>query len=181
MELILNSNSRVVQSVPAGRWLRSVARTIVYACLLTVLAGGAEFISPRIAFSQSNQTRLTVNARIATYFQLEVGFQSPVLVLTEADIARGYVDVDAGTAFTVKTNTFEPYVVDFLPVSSMLSAVVIGGVGPPARIGPDGGAVVYRVPHGRIVDHQLSYRFMLNKEIRPGTYPWPLRISVRMA
>ena len=133
------------------------------------------------ALAQPNSTRLTVTARIATYFQLQVGFQSPVLVITGTDVARGYVDANAATAFTVTTNTFDPYVVDFRPVNSVFSAVVVSGLGSPVEIGPDGGTTVYRAPHGRVATHQLAYRFILNKGLAPGIYPWPLQISVRAA
>ena len=112
------------------------------------------------AIAQPNSTLFKVAARIASYFQLKVDFQSPVLVITDLDVARGYVDVDAATLFTVTTNASDPFAVDFLPVSPIFSSAVVSGLGASVRIGPDGGVAVYQAPHGRVVGHQLSYRFI---------------------
>ena len=169
---------------PACKLPRAAAtvRQIFLAFLVAAslaLVPGIDAVTQAVA--QPNTTRLTVTARIATFFQLQIGFQSPVLVITGADVARGYVDVDAATAFTVTTNTFDPYAVDFRAVNPVFSTVVVNGLGTPVEIGPDGGTTVYRAPHGRIATHQLAYRFILNKGLAPGIYPWPLQISVRAA
>jgi hypothetical protein len=177
----MDTTLRIVRFTPPAAPRLTAAGKITSACLLAVLVLLTGPGAPRTGHAEPNTTRLTVTARIATYFQLQVGFQSPVLVLTETDVAHGYVDVDAATAFTVTTNTLDPYLVDFRPVNPMFSAVVVSGLGTPVQIGPDGGTAVYRGPHGRSATHQLAYRFILNKGLLPGTYPWPLQISVRAA
>jgi hypothetical protein len=173
--------NHIARFMPPRAQVRAAARTIAHLVLLGFLALTPGFMASQWAHAQGNTARLTVTARIATFFQLQVGFQAPVLVVTGDDIARGYVDVDAATAFTVTTNTLDPYLVDFRPVNPVFSAVVVSGLGTPVQIGADGGMTVYRAPHGRIATHQLAYRFILNKGLLPGTYPWPLQMSVRAA
>jgi hypothetical protein len=51
----------------------------------------------------------------------------------------------------------------------------------PIEIGAQGGTAMNNVPHGRTTFYQLGYRFMLRPDLQPGSYPWPLEISVRSA
>jgi hypothetical protein len=153
----------------------------VYFFLAMALVWTFLICTPQSASAQANSTRLKVTARIATFFQLHVGFQSSFLIISDADVARGYVDVHAATSFTVTTNTLEPYLVDFRPVKALFSAVVVSGAESPIQIGPQGGTAVFRAAHGRVVSHRLDYRFILPSDLAPGTYPWPLELSVRSA
>lgn len=150
-----------------------------YICAAAALSSTLLVFAMQSANAQANATRLAVTARIATFFQLHVGFQSPSLIVSDADVARGYIDIDAATSFTVTTNTFDPYVVDFRAINPVFSAVLVSGLEAPIQIGPEGGSAVFSAPHGRVTSHWFSYRFVLRKELAPGTYPWPLQISVR--
>ena len=123
-------------------------------------------------------TKLAVMARIATFFRMRVEYQAAALTVTARDIERGYVEVPAASNFSVITNTQDGYLIDFRPRSDVFRSVLVTGLQNPIEIGAEGGTAVHNVPHGRTTFHQLGYRFMLRPDLQPGSYPWPLEISV---
>ena len=61
---------------------------------------------------------------------------------------------------------------------SSCSRVTVRGLLREVEIGPEGGFVPH--PHSAApVVADLSYRISLAKDIGPGTYSWPLSVSVR--
>jgi hypothetical protein len=133
------------------------------------------------AYAEPHTTKLTVMARVATFFRMQVDHQVAALTITAGDIERGYVEVPAASNFSVITNTQEGYVIDFRPRSDVFRSVLVTGLQSPIEIGAQGGIAAQNVPHGRTTFHQLGYRFLLRPDLQPGSYPWPLEISVRAA
>jgi hypothetical protein len=131
------------------------------------------------AHAQGNTAKLTVMARIATFFRMQVEHQVPSLMVTASDIERGYVEVPAASGFSVVTNTQSGFLVDFRARSDVFLAVLVTGLQNSFEFGAGGGTAVQNVPRGRTSFHQLGYRFMLRPDLQPGNYPWPLEISVR--
>lgn len=133
------------------------------------------------AYAESRTAKVMVMARIAGFFRLQIDHQVAALTVTARDIERGYVEVPAASSFSVITNTQDGYLIDFRPRSDVFRSVVVTGLQGSVEIGADGGTAVHNVPHGRTTVHQLGYRFMLRPDLQPGSYPWPLAISVRSA
>jgi hypothetical protein len=133
------------------------------------------------AYAQQHTTKLTVTARVMTFFRMQVNAQAAALTITAGDIERGYVDIPAASNFSITTNALDGYVVDFHPRSDTFRSVLVTGLQSPVEIGAQGGIAMQNVPHGRTILLQLGYRFMLRPDLLPGSYPWPLEISVRAA
>lgn len=110
---------------------------------------------------------------------MRVERQSVELTVTAHDIALGYVEAPAATAFSVTSNTPDGYVIEFRPTSDIFDSAVITGLPDRVEIRAQGGTALYNVAHGRTSSHQLSYRFALRSGLQPGNYGWPLEISVR--
>jgi|HubBroStandDraft_1064217.scaffolds.fasta_scaffold653672_1 hypothetical protein len=134
-----------------------------------------------IADAEAATTTLRVTAKVLSFFRMQVDYQATALTVTPNDIARGYVEAPAATNFSVETNTQEGYIIDFRPRGNLFNSVVITGLPQPVAIGPQGGSAQYDLAHGRTTTHQLSYRFLLRPDVQPGSYGWPLEISVRSA
>jgi hypothetical protein len=126
-------------------------------------------------------TTLRVTARVMTFFRMQIAYQAPALTVTADDVARGYVEVPAATSFSVATNTQDSFVIDFRPRSDIFRSAFITGLPDPVEIGSQGGTALYNRAHGRTTSGQLSYRFVLRTGLLPGSYGWPLEISVRSA
>ncbi|HTP45343.1 MAG TPA: hypothetical protein VMQ50_00290 [Casimicrobiaceae bacterium] len=125
------------------------------------------------------QGRMLVTATVPARAVSELQAQQAEITLSPADVARGYVDVAVGSRLKVSANGREGYAVDFFPRLSIFKSVQIRTSSADARIGPDGGTMIVRGRHGRKMPVDLSYRFELREHIAPGTYPWPLALSVR--
>jgi hypothetical protein len=67
----------------------------------------------------------------------------------------------------------------FHPVGNLFESVHVDGLGNTVQLGADGGAIVQRGAQASNLTHELSFRFDLHPDTAPGTYPWPLLLSVR--
>jgi hypothetical protein len=158
----------------------TLQRKLIVAALLAALSLAS---APAVqnAHAEPHTAKLTVMARVATFFRMQVDHQAAALTITERDIERGYVEVPAASNFSVITNAQDGFVIDFRPRSDVFRSVLVTGLQNPVEIGAQGGSAMNNVPHGRTTFHQLGYRFMLRPDLQPGSYPWPLEISVRSA
>ncbi len=125
--------------------------------------------------------RIQVTATVLPRASLTVLHQEKDLNVSPEDVSRGYVDIPAAFRVEVRENSprgylffFEESGVPYPPVER----VSVRGLGTEIEIGPGGGFVPR--PHARgPVSVELSFRFSLSRDASPGTYPWPLSVSVR--
>lgn len=125
------------------------------------------------------RSQIQVSVTVPAQAISELQTQQPQITLSPADVARGYVDISVGSRLNVSANGRDGYAVDFFPRLTIFKAVQVRSASADARIGPEGGTMIVRGPHGRNMPLELSYRFELREQIPPGTYPWPLQLSVR--
>ncbi len=109
---------------------------------------------------------------------MQMHHHARTLAVAAADVARGYVDVPAGTRFSVAT-TGDGYVVDVVPRLALFSAVEIRLGALRAYLGADGGTLVARGRPRRDAGAEIHYRFRLAGGVAPGVYPFPLDLVVR--
>ena len=158
----------------SGRALRR-RRLFGYAASFSALA--ATTISPDTDAAQVG--RLAVSAYVPPGVASRVEQQAAVLTVTPEDIARGYVEVPAGSRLRVRSNDPAGFIIDFFPRLPIFKAVRVSTRDGSAQLGADGGAMAERRHRGAEAPLELSYRFELADHVQPGTYPWPLATSVR--
>lgn len=144
--------------------------------VLLVGASGMPFLPQAGA---ADTAKLSVMARVATFFRMQVEHQAAALTITANDIQRGYVDIPAASNFSVFTNSQGGFIIDFHPRGDVFLSVLVSGLQSLVEIGVQGGSVLNNTPYGRTTVHRLGYRFMLRPDLQPGDYAWPLAISVR--
>jgi hypothetical protein len=105
--------------------------------------------------------------------------QPSEITITDADIARGYVEIPDASQLRVTSNNPAGYVVDFFSRLPIFTSVRISSAGGSANLGSDGGAIVERGRQGRDMPLNLSYRFNLVAQVQAGTYAWPLALNAR--
>ena len=110
---------------------------------------------------------ITVSATVLKRVYLDVRGEPESLVLTTADIARGFVDAPPGLRVEVRSNSPEGVLVSFVAESELVSAVQGGPLRLPGA--PRAFFVQVLTP---------SYRLMLSPAAQPGVYAWPVRVSV---
>ena len=99
--------------------------------------------------------------------------------VSPADVARGMVEVRAGSRLAIVTQAPGGYAVDFHLRGGWPLAVRILGLASPLVLLGHGGTAEQRatVPGRQVVT--LDYQFQLAPEMAPGTYAWPLQMTVR--
>lgn len=172
-----------VESQQIDRILKLQQKLVTAALVASLSLAGP--VIPRKAYSTNapqtpGSAKLMVKAHVASRVKLRVVNQLAELVISNTDVARGYVDVPRGSRIEVSNND---------PAGCLL---VFEGFGGPMNFikgvhVKGGGREVYIELAGWVVQPfarapvnlDLSYRFVLAKDARPGTYVWPLTISAR--
>jgi hypothetical protein len=123
--------------------------------------------------------RFTVGAFVRPVATLNVRTTPPAIDVSPSDVARGYVDVANPTQIDVQSNSNNGYVLNVLPRTNLFSQVQLRGLDSRVELGADGGSVVQRWNQNeRRKSLSLTYRFVLQQDVQPGSYPWPLQFGV---
>ena len=158
--------------------LRLQKKFIAYALALTT---GLAPLFPVMSSAQAAQSSaaMQVSVRVVAIAKLQTGYQARQIEISAADVARGQVEVAAASRFSVLTHLGAGYLIQLDPIGHVFESVHVEGLGNAVQLGADGGAIVRRGPQASDLTHELSFRFILHPATRPGTYPWPLLLSVR--
>lgn len=148
-----------------GGWLAAVMCAAVLSVPGTAAAGAPE--------AGASRARLEVTATVLKHASLNIVAQPAMLVVTEADVARGHVDVASPVELAIKANT-ENFLLDFAASGDFMRRIIVSGLANEVQLSPAGGAIAQRSGPRTV---SLSFRFVLSENARPGAYPWPLRLS----
>lgn len=142
--------------------------------LLTVACAAA---SP--AWSRGNRTDLQVTAVVREHLSL-AATQPAELVVTDADIGRGFVDVPAATRLVVRSNSPSGYALWFEANGGLVREAVVLGLAGELLVNASGAIAAQPStgPGTRTRIHELRFRFKLAPSARSGVHAWPLRMSV---
>jgi len=157
-----------------------VTAALVAALSLAEVAGAQE-VGGASGPPSTGTARIQVTATVTSRATLRVLHQERMLVVTPEDVVRGYVDAPAASRIEVRNNSRRGCLLVFERVArpdGPFGRVSVRGLGRDVDIGQGGGFV----PHPYTpapVTAELSYRFSLDRDARPGTYPWPIQVSVR--
>jgi len=172
-EVLIEEGYAQPQQVRHGIHLQQKLLTAVLAAILSF----ASMPDAEAASSRSARAELKVSATVLPFASLNVSNRTQTLVITESDILRGYVDIRAASSIEVKTNTRDGYYLSFELFDASFRQVQVDGLGRSALVG-SGSGIVPMPSSGRVVRMDLSYRFILSDNVKPGVYPWPMTISV---
>lgn len=147
--------------------------------LLIALAVGLMGM-PLAAVASSETPRLKVSATVSKHASLQVLTQPVSVVITAADMARGYVDALSPTQVTVQSNTQDGYLLMFDNQGDFLRHALVKGLDSDVQVSGGGGGVTQRSSgsgmHKNLL--HLGFRFILSDSARQGVYAWPIRLSV---
>jgi hypothetical protein len=158
---------------------------LVTAALVAALSmaevAGAQEIRRASGPPATESARIRVTATVLPRSTLRILHQARTLVVTPEDVARGYVDAPAASRIEVRNNSRGGCLLVFERVAGLDASfgnVSVRGFEREVEIGPAGGFVPHAYAPAPVTE-ELSYRFSLGRDARPGTYPWPLQVSVR--
>jgi hypothetical protein len=125
----------------------------------------------------SSITSLTATATVKSTARMAVKHQTRQIVITDVDIAHGFLEVPAASRIEVKNSSLFGYIISFEALDGPFSTIVVKGLGREMQLA-SGNSWLLR-PYIRGTEMlELTYRFILRDDARPGTYPWPLQMSV---
>lgn len=130
--------------------------------------------------AEGDRLRMQVSARVVKHASLRALAQPATLTVTEADLARGYIELPAGTELAVRSNSQDGYLLLFEQRSPLLRAFVVRGLEREVEVGAGSGMVALEAigPGMAQRQHRLGYRLLLAEDARAGIHPWPLQVSV---
>lgn len=128
----------------------------------------------------SDQAKLTVSATVLKHASLQVLTQPTSVVITAADIARGYVDAAVPSQISIRSNSSLGYMLDFANQGDFMRRILVRGLATEVQLSPAGGAVMQPSAQAGVTRAtlDLGFRFLLAETARPGTYAWPMRLSI---
>ena len=154
-----------------------IQQRLLAAALVALLSFTGVSVTPAFLGLISGKN-IFVSATVLPRATLKVISQPQKLVVKDADISRGYVEVKSAVRFEVQNNSPAGYLLVFEGKGMPFKEVHVQGLGTDVRISQEGGWIPQPyIP--KIATLELSCKFILTEESKPGTYEWPLVISVR--
>ena len=160
-----------------GKFNATIAKVATFGFFGVVVLG---MFMPVLAAAGSSEAKLTVTATVAKHASLKVLTQPASVVVTVADIARGYVDVPSPAHVAIQTNSQSGYMLMFASEGEFLRQTLVRGLGNDVQLDTAGGGIARR-PEGRGMSKatlDLVFRFILSDSAKQGVYAWPMRLSV---
>ena len=116
-------------------------------------------------------------ARVVPFFVAEVKAQPVSIVISDDDVANGFVDV-GGAALEIRSNDPNGYLVTFQLDRTLVERVEVEGLQSEVTISGASGFAAQRFGQVGTVNVTMRYRFYLSRKCESGTYAFPLRVSV---
>ncbi len=138
----------------------------------------AAFIAPALPVQAGSvSASLVVSVIVPARAVLSIESQPAGLQITEADVARGYVEAPEASLVQVRTNSPAGWLLEFQPLQGPYRALEVTGLGSTAQVSAAGGWLAQPYAGKTLVTASLGYRFFLSGDARPGFYPWPVALS----
>src|SRR3989337_432172 len=127
------------------------------------------------ALAGSVSASMTVSANVLAVAKKTVMHQTPVVNVTNEDLARGYVEVAKATVMEVKTNSRSGYLLSFENSGAQFGEVWVVEGGKVTIITGSGGFVNEANRSNGIMTEtkELGYRLYLAEGAKAGSYAWP--------
>ena len=114
---------------------------------------------------------LSITAVVAKFASVGVYGQPAALVVTRADIARGYIEIARGARLELASNSAAGMRLEFL--NALAGGPVLGI----EVAGMPGGGLIAGAARGISKStYVIRYRIALAPAARPGIYPWPVQV-----
>jgi hypothetical protein len=99
------------------------------------------------------------------------------LMVTRQDVAKGYVDVEAGTVLQVTSNDQNGYYLNFSVDGEIIRTSDVEINGRSISVSSGVGLVHQPFPGRAGAMIQISYRLFISPTVQPGLYPWPVAVA----
>lgn len=157
----------------SGKTTEMIMRTALALVAAAVLLSDARAAQAAVAA----QTRIAIQARVLPYAHITVLQQPASFVVTEGDIARGYVETAAPVTAEVRSNTPGGCLIVLESSGAPVRQIVVGVMGRSVAASPSGGLIALDVRGRQQV--AFTFRFLLAPDAQPGSYAWPVQLQAQ--
>lgn len=156
-----------------------IQKHLVAAALMAALslAPIEEAVSASKSSSQAMSTNIRITATVLARANVHILNQPAEIIITHADIKKGFLDVRAGSLLEIRNNSRMGVDLVFEAANLPFKEVIVSGLGSDISVGSNGGIITRQMTGANIVS--LSYRFVFDERSQAGTYAWPLLISAQ--
>jgi hypothetical protein len=154
----------------------AVQRRLVLAASLAALSPINAFVAGEAAAAEG-RAYMTVTATVVDTVTVRPVHQERTLTVTAQDVDRGYVDVQGASRVEIRNS--RPCLFEFRPLAdNVFRSVRVSGVQGTAEFGAEGATLLQTgfANAGKMVD--IGSRFELAPGVRPGSYAWPVALTV---
>lgn len=174
-DILLEAGYIDSQQLSYGLNLQKKLLTAVLSALISLVPiSGALYADSSKEDSATKSSRTAITEEVQRLTSLKVVFQTQELVITQADILRGYVEIRSAEHIEIQNNNLSGYLLVFEGLNGLFKEVIVKGLGDEVSITPDGGWVAQPYNGRDPLMIELSYKFILSEKAQPGTYTWPL-------
>ena len=169
----------------SNAWAQAVGLRLL--CLLTLfamattMAAGAVAASLQPGTTSSNASaQVTVGAKVLRHLGIRVLTAPRTLEISDADITRGFVDVQRASTLEIRSNSPGGYLLTIDSEADFSRGTEVRGSTGVATLGRSGSVLSFQIDGQgmQTTPVALSFRVLLSAQARPGVYPWPIQISV---
>jgi hypothetical protein len=153
-------------------------KMLLTAALVAALSLSTMPVAPaaEAADSSSSSAKVRVTATVLARASMKILRQASELVVTTADVARGYVEIKGASLIEIRNNSQAGFLIAFEGLCAPFREVLVQGFENEVQISSGIGWIPQRYTKGTVT-MDLSYRFVLGENAEAGTYSWPLAIS----
>ena len=162
------SHEHVALALRLQRWIVAAALIAAMVPANPGLIGSSEAAEARASMQVSAMVVQSAYFRQIT--------QSGRLDITAQDIRNGFVEVPAASQIEIQSEAGTVF--EFHPVGSLFDSVTIRGIDATVSFGPGGGVAIQKGASGGASTITIGYRFELARGVTPGTYDWPLTLTL---
>ena len=130
-----------------------------------------------LAAEGGSSTTMRVSATILPYVKMTSLAHPPALEVTDADVARGYVDLESASSVSLLTNSPQGAFLGAQANPATVSQVALRIDGRNA----DADRAHVPIPALARTTVRIGYRLYLQPGVAPGRHPWPVALSVSKA
>jgi hypothetical protein len=169
-ELLVESGYVQQNHVDQGLRLQQI---LVSAVLGTAIA----LSGPANTEAGGSVATFNATASVKKIARITVLHQQSQMVITSANINQGYLDVPVASRLQIRNSSLSGYMISFEVQEGPFQHILVNGLGTELQVNVGNGWLLK--PHSRSPDLlELTYRFILSADAKPGTYPWPIQITV---
>jgi len=176
IEQVLAGNHYSLIAIPLILGHFTPVQHMLLMALFAVMLFFASISTRNTAYASSTKTKIMVSARIPALTSLKILHQVREVIITDADIHKGYIDIKSASRIQIRNNNPAGYMLTFQGIEWPFREIHIQGFTNEIWI-TSGNAFVHQPYNRGTITVELNYRFLLTEDAKPGIYDWPLSIS----